>query len=213
VRKDARRFVDALALRLHELEYMAKQAKRFDIFSNEEYAEFKGLFLNFSELCEEFQLLSHLTELSLAKFERAGKDHWIEYQELDGYFRQLQVPMLHAVIRTNLHLLRVWDDRMQRGEGLPYGSREVFMETVRIIHNARTELLRPRYVALLDEAALRDAERADRLLRVLISRSPTLFNFATAEYGVYRFLSNTNEDFDDPPLGGLDEARRTAPLH
>ena len=213
MRKDARRFVDALALRLHELEYMAKQAKRFDVFSNEEYAEFKCLFLNFSELCEEFQLLSHLTELSLTKFERAGTDHWIEYQELDGYFRQLQVPMLLAVIRTNLHLLHVWDDRMQRGEGLPYGSREVFMETVRIIHNARTELLRPRYVALLDETALHDAERADHLLRILISKAPRLFNFAAAEYGVYRFLANNDDDYDVPPLGRLGEPPRTAALH
>jgi hypothetical protein len=67
---------------------------------------------------------------------------------------------------------------MQRGEGLPYGAYEVFLETVRIIHHARSELLRPRYVALLDDAAMQDADRADRLLRTLIAKAPRLFDFA-----------------------------------
>jgi hypothetical protein len=88
--------------------------------------------------------------------------------------------MLHAVIRTNLRLLRVWDDRLQRGEGLPYGAHEVFLETVRVIYNARTELLRPRYVSQLDEDALADADRAERLLRTLIAEAPKLFDFAAA---------------------------------
>lgn len=157
---------------------MAGLAKQYDVFNTEEYAQFKLLFLNFSELCEEFQLLSHLTEDSLANFERAAADHWDEHRKLEEYFRKLQVPMLHAVIRTNLRLLRVWDDRLQRGEGLPYGAHEVFLETVRVIHNARSELLRPRYIALLDDAALQDADRADRLLRTLISQAPRLFDFA-----------------------------------
>lgn len=177
VRHDARRFVDALAIRLHELQDLADLAKQFDSFKSEKYAEFKRVFLTFSDLCEEFQLLSHLTEGSLACYERRAASHWAEHKELEEYFRRLQVPMLHAVIRTNLRLLKVWDDRLQHGEGLPYGAYELFLETVRVIHNARSQLLRPRYVALLDEAAVNDADRADRLLRVLIEQAPMLFDF------------------------------------
>jgi hypothetical protein len=177
VRRDSRRFVDSLAQRLAELERLAASARQFNVFDAEEYADFKRLFLNFSDLAEEFQMLSHLTEQSLAKYQRIGARHWNEHKELDEYFRKLQVPMLHQVITTNLRLLRVWDDRLQHGEGLPYGARELFVETIRVIHNARIQLLRPRYFALLDEAALRDADRADRLLRTLIQQSPKLFNF------------------------------------
>jgi hypothetical protein len=203
IRQDARRFVDALAIRLGELEGMATLAKQYDVFNTDEYAQFKQLFLNFSDLCEEFQLLSHLTEESLANFERAAVGHWDEHRKLEEYFRKLQVPMLHAVIRTNLRLLRVWDDRLQRGEGLPYGAREVFLETIRVIHNARSELLRPRYVALLDEAALEDADRADRLLRTLISQAPQLFDFAATASHLPNLLAAYDNDLDTVVLTPL----------
>ena len=178
VRRDARRFVDALASRLGELEHLAEAAKRFQVFSAAEYVEFQRLFRSFSELSEEFQILSHITEDSLGRFRRSEEAEWIEHKRLDEYFRRLQIPMLHSVIRTNLHLLRVWDDRWRRGQGLPYGAREVFIETIRVIYNARAELLRPRYLALLDETAARDADRANRMLRVLVQQAPSLFNFA-----------------------------------
>lgn len=181
---------------------MAGLAKKYDVFNTDEYGQFKQLFLSFSELCEEFQLLSHLTEDSLANFERAAADHWAEHRQLEEYFRKLQVPMLHAVIRTNLRLLRVWDDRLQRGEGLPYGAHEVFLETVRVIHNARSELLRPRYVALLDEEAMQEADRADRLLRTLIAEAPRLFDFA-ADTGIPPTLATDAEDLDAAVLAPL----------
>ncbi len=195
VRRDARRFVDGLAQRLKELDEMARSAKRFNVFSPEEYASFKSLFLDFTELSEEFQLLSHLAEETLANYERHGVNHWAEHKELEDYFRKLQVPMLRQVITTNLRLLRVWDDRMQRGEGLPYGAREVFLETIRVIYNAKTQLLRPRYVAQLDDAALRDADRAERLLRTLVRKAPKLFNFA--EEDVLAVQAVVSDDPDD----------------
>ncbi|WP_146002622.1 hypothetical protein [Telmatospirillum siberiense] len=158
---------------------MADLARHYDVFNTEEYTQFKKLFLDFSELCEEFQILSRLTEDSLAQFERAAADQWNEHRELEEYFRRLQVPMLNALIRTNLHLLGIWEDRLHHGEGLPYGSREVFVETIRVVQNARSELLRPRYVALLDEMALKDADRADRLLRSLMAQAPQFADFSS----------------------------------
>src|ERR1700761_562433 len=164
VRHELRRFVDSLGERLSELEKLAQLARRFNVFSADEYSEFKSLFLNFRDLCDEFQTLSRLAESSLANMPN-GRDE--EAMEMEATYRKVQVPMLRAMIRTNLRLLRVWEDRLQSGEGLPDGSRELFRETVRIINHAREELLRPRYMELLEEEALDEAAEADRLLRHL----------------------------------------------
>ena len=176
-RLELRRFVGALGDRLGELEQLAQLARRFNVFSADEYTEFKQLFLTFRDLCDEFQTLSRLAETSLANLDTRDKDNAGEAAEMEATYRTLQVPMLRAMIRTNLRLLRVWDQRLQAGEGLPYGSRELFRETVRIIDTARNELLRPRYMELLEEEALEDAAKADKLLRSLIARAPQLFDF------------------------------------
>ena len=176
-RLELRRFVGALGDRLGELEKLAQLARRFNVFSADEYSEFKQLFLTFRDLCDEFQMLSRLAESSLANLDPRDKDNADEAAEMEATYRELQVPMLRAMIRTNLRLLRVWDQRLQAGEGLPYGARELFRETVRIIDTARNELLRPRYMELLEEEALEDAGKADKLLRSLISRAPQLFDF------------------------------------
>ena len=181
LRTEARRFVGALTGRLEELENLAQLARRFNVFSAEEYAEFKQLFLSFRDLCEEFQVLSRLAESSLAHFDAHDPQGQSELIELDATFRALQLPMLRAMIRTNLRLLRVWDDRLRSGQGMPYGSRELFGETVRIIDTARNELLRPRHLALLEEEAVHDAEEAERLLKGLIAQSPALFDFVESE--------------------------------
>ncbi len=203
VRSDAHRFVEALAARLRELEHLAREAKHFNVFAADEYAQFRLLFLNFRELSEEFQVLSQLAEDSLGNLKSEVQDAGDEHRRLDEYFRRLQVPMLHGVISTNLRLLRVWDDRLQRGEGLPYGAYELFLETVRLIYNARLELLRPRYVALLDDAALRDADRAERLLQALIERAPRFLDFAPGlALQDTETLGLLDDDlWDEPPAG------------
>jgi hypothetical protein len=178
---EARRFTAALTSRLGELENLANLARKYNVFSAVEYAEFKQLFLSFSDLCEEFQMLSRMTEDSLSHMEQSDEQNRAAQLELDSTFRSLQLPMLRAMIRTNLRLLRVWDGRLQAGEGMPYGSQELFRETVRIIDTARNELLRPRYLAQLEDDALQDAAEADRLLRTLIRKSPTLFDFVASD--------------------------------
>lgn len=181
LRQELRRFVDALASRLGELDKLAHLALRFNVFSTDEYTEFKQLFLTFRDLCDEFQMLSHLAETSLAHINHHDHDAHAEAAELEETYRKLQVPMLRAMIKTNLRLLLVWDDRLRCGEGLPYGSRELFRETVRIIDTARNELLRPRYMELLEEEALEDAAKADKLLRTLIASAPQLFDFLESQ--------------------------------
>lgn len=181
MRSEAQRFITALNDRLVELENLAQLARRFKVFSSDEYAEFKALFLHFRDLCEEFMLLSQMAESTLASIDHRDPAGHSEAVRLELHFRELQVPMLRAMIKTNLRLLLVWEDRLKVGEGLPYGTRELFNETVRIIETARSELLRPRYLALLEEDSLKDADAAEKLLKKLIRRSPALFNFVTSE--------------------------------
>jgi hypothetical protein len=177
VRAESRRFIDSLATRFGELDKLAQKAKTFHVFSPEQLAEFRYLFGNFRELSEEFLMLSQLTEESLDKFQKDEVADTEEHRKLDEYFVRLQVPMLHRVISTNLRLLKVWDDCVQCGEDLPYGAYELFRETLRIIYHARAELLRPCYAELLDEAALRDVNRVERLLNTLMQRAPKLVEF------------------------------------
>jgi len=177
LRHELRRFVDALADRLGELDELAHLAQRFTDFSTDEYTEFKRLFLSFRDLCDEFQMLSRLAEVSLAAINHEDPEAHAEATELEENYRKLQAPMLRAMIKTYLRLLHVWDDRLRSGEGLPYGARELFRETVRIIDTARSELLRPRNMEMLEEDALEDAAKADRLLRSLIAGAPQLFDF------------------------------------
>jgi len=181
LRQELKRFVDALGGRLAELDKLAQLARRFNVFSADDYSEFKQLFLSFRDLCDEFQTLSRLAESSLATIQLHDRKRTVEAAELEENYRKLQVPMLRAMIRTNLRLLRVWDDRLRRGEGLPYGARELFRETVRIINTARDELLRPRYMELLEQEALDDAAQADKLLRALIASAPQLFDFLESQ--------------------------------
>ena len=180
-RQELRRFVGALGDRLGELEQLAQLARRFNVFSADEYTEFKQLFLTFRDLCDEFQMLSRLAESSLANLDPGDEASVTEAAEMEATYRKLQAPMLRAMIRTNLRLLRVWDQRLLAGEGLPYGARELFRETVRIIDIARDELLRPRYMTLLDEEALEDAAKAEKLLRTLIAKAPQLFDFLESQ--------------------------------
>ena len=181
MRLELRRFVGALGDRLSELEQLAQLARRFNVFSADEYAEFKQLNLTFRDLCDEFQTLSRLAEDTFANLDPRDEDLIAEAIEMETTFHELQVPMLRAMIRTNLRLLRVWDQRLQVGEGLPYGSRELFRETVRIINTARDELLRPRYMEMLEQDALDDAAQADKLLRILIAKAPQLFDFLESQ--------------------------------
>jgi len=181
VRAESRRFIDSLATRFDELDKLASKAKQLHVFSPEQLTEFRHLFGTFRELSDEFLMLSQLTEKSLDKFQKDESDSSDEHKRLDEYFVRLQVPMLHRVISTNLRLLKIWDDCVQCGEDLPYGAYDLFRETLRIIYHARVELLRPCYAELLDEAALRDVNRVERVLGTLMLRAPKLLEFVAED--------------------------------
>jgi hypothetical protein len=181
VRAESRRFIDSLATRFDELDKLASKAKQLHVFSPEQLTEFRHLFGNFRELSDEFLMLSQITEKSLDKFQKDELESSDEHKRLDEYFVRLQVPMLHRVISTNLRLLKIWDDCVQCGEDLPYGAYDLFRETLRIIYHARVELLRPCYAELLDEAALRDVNRVERVLGTLMQRAPKLLEFVAED--------------------------------
>jgi hypothetical protein len=177
IRAKSRLYIDSLATRFGELDDLARKAKDCHVFNAVEFAEFRLLFKTFREMSEEFQMLSHLTEAALDKFREDATVADDEHKRLDEYFVRMQVPVLHGVIRTNIRLLKIWDDLLQCGEKLPYGAHEMFVETLRIIFRARIELLRPCYANLLDAEALRDTDRVERLLDMLMQQAPKLLDF------------------------------------
>jgi len=180
LRGESRRFVDALASRLGELGKLAREAERFEGFDLELYPAFRRAYDEFMRLAEEFQMLSHVTEEALAKLRavrRAPTDHAEELASLDSYFRQMQVPMLREVIQTNFRLLKVWDDRLRQGVGLPFGSKQIFVETLRVLQAARRALLRPENAPFLDQHTRETADKAERLLLTLRELAPDLVRF------------------------------------
>lgn len=177
IRAKSRRYIDSLATRFGELDELAREAKECRVFDAKEFAQFRLLFKTFRDLSEEFQMLSQLTETALDKFREDASVADDEHKMLDEYFVRMQVPVLHGVIGTNLRLLKIWDDLLLCGENLPYGAHELFLETLRIIDRARVELLRPCYASLLDEAAMRDINRVERLLGTLMQQAPKLLDF------------------------------------
>jgi hypothetical protein len=181
VRAESRRFIDSLATRFAELDAMAAKVKDVHVFSPAQLAAFHHLFATFRAQSDEFLALSQVTARALAKYREDDQADVAERQRLDANFHNLQVPMLHRMISTNLRLLRIWDDCIRCGEALPYGAYEIFLETLRIIYQARIELLRPCYAGLLDETALKDADRVERLLGTLMRRAPRLLELVTGE--------------------------------
>ncbi len=177
IRDDARRYIDSLAERLVELESLARMAQQFGYYRPQQYSMFRKVYEEFTQRAEEFQLLAYVAEEALESLASHRSTKQDEYRELEENFRKLQVPMLRQVIRTNLKLLKVWDDRLRQGAGLPIGAKEVFLDSVRVVHDAKTQLLRPRYEAMLDDATVEDADRAHRLLKTLMENAPALFDF------------------------------------
>ena len=169
--------MDVLSARLAVLETTARQAMRFNAFAIAEYGAFKDFFLDFRRQCEEFQALSQIAQDSINRLELCGKALWHECSIMQATFYGLQVPLMRSVVQTNLRLLRVWEDRLTRGDGLPFGTHEMFMQTVHTLALVRAELLRPRYLDILADEDLEDAEEADKLLHKLAKEAPVLFNF------------------------------------
>ena len=180
-RRTARGFIDALGDQQVELERLASLAKRCKIRKPADYVAFKQLFEDFQDHCQQFQMLSRVTEKALTGLDWSTATERQEKEQLSDFFYRLQVPMLQRVITTNLQLLRVWDCRVQEDGVLPYGAREFLLNIVRVIRDARLELLRPRFAILVSETVLRDADRASRLLRQLVKRAPALFSFIPEE--------------------------------
>jgi hypothetical protein len=186
LRNESRRFIDALATRLGELGELAREADQYKGFDFSFYPAFRRSYDEFMRLAEEFQLLSHVTEETLvelraARGPRGTEDQRQELDSLDSYFRQLQIPMLREVIQTNFRLLKVWDNRLKQGNGLPYGSKQIFIETLRILQAARRALTRPENAPFLDDQTKETAGRAEDLLLTLREIAPDLVPFDDEE--------------------------------
>ncbi|MBF0392959.1 MAG: hypothetical protein HQL38_09780 [Alphaproteobacteria bacterium] len=177
LRRTARIYVDALAERLDELSRLATQARTIRGYSVDTYPTFKAIYYEFLRQSDEYQGLSYLAQEAIAALPQEDDGQRAAQRELADNFRQLQVPMLREVIRTNFRLLRIWEDRVTQGVELPLDSRQAFLDCVRVIHEAKSQLQREEYAPLLDPETLEIADRAKRLLETLLERAPNLVEF------------------------------------
>ncbi len=182
VRLLARQYVDALAVRLQELQSLAKQANTFKSYTPQNYPAFRKLCGVFTKRSQEFQGLSSLIENALSQFPQATEYQNLEKSELEKNFRYLQVPMLTQLVMTSMQLLSVWRDRLDHKVPLPIDVQENFMEMVKIIQDAKLHLEQPEYSPLIHVSVLTTAQDALTFLDVLINQAPTLKDFDTKNH-------------------------------
>jgi hypothetical protein len=178
---EAKRFITSLIGRLDELRSLSDLARRLDVFSDVEFLRFTDLYARYEAMCEEFQVLSELTAHTLSNIDRKPEDRRQAIVEMAETLDKLQLAMIQLSIRSHCELLRLWRDRLGSTIETPLAAREILKNTVRIIFTTRLEMLRPRYVELLDDQSVADAEEAGQLLRTLFGRVPRINSFAASD--------------------------------
>ena len=201
IRRDARIYIAGLADRLEDLSQLAQSAEEFDHFDPENYGRFKNFFLLFLKRVEEAQILCAMIEETLAQPERLGLSlWWNDREELETHYHTLRLAALRLAITTESNLLKVWENRLTQGNGLPYGSAEMFEETLRAIEEAKEHLAAAADGDDVGEKIHADVVEAESLLRTLIDKAPRYRAFDTDDDTVIDRIPDPN---DYPFLAGM----------
>lgn len=194
IRHDARVYIAGLADRLEDLSQLAQSAKEFDQFDPERYGRFKNFFLLFLKRVEESQILCAMIEETLILPEGLGLSlWWNDRDELETHYHTLRLAVLRLAITTAYGLLKVWENRLAQGNGLPYGSAEMFEQTLRAIEDAKDYLAESDDV---EDAIYISATEAESLLHALIDKAPRYRSFDKNSEAVIDLIP----DPDDHPF-------------
>ncbi|MEA4838968.1 MAG: hypothetical protein VB101_11860 [Rhodospirillaceae bacterium] len=186
IRHDARVYITGLAERLEDLSQLTQSAGEFDHFDPENYGRFKNFFLLFLKRVEESQILCAMIEETLTLPERLGLSlWWNDRDELETHYHTLRLAVLRLATATTCSLLKVWEDRLTQGNGLPYGSAEMFEEMLRAIEEAKDYLAES---GDGEDSIHTGAIEAESLLHALIDQAPR-----------YRSFDKDSEAVIDPP--------------
>lgn len=130
-----------------------------------------NLYRQFRDRVSEFETFGILIENRLRNLE-TGRD-----ERLDEQFDALNILISKSVIRASTKFFLA----LSKSPALPLGSREVFLQELRSLHEARNKLSEPRYEHLLDDETQRNLRVAENILTEVIERAPSLLDFSKRE--------------------------------
>jgi hypothetical protein len=143
---------------VHELaSYAAQQAKTTASFHS---------YRTFREKAGEFETFSILIEGRLNRMESPDA-------RLIQQFDMLTAATYKELIRASIKFLYV----LAGNETLPLGTREIFMQELRTLHDTQKKLSEARYANRLDDEARRNLKVAEDILNEIMERAPSLLSF------------------------------------
>ena len=160
--RDVNGLLDALEEQLAEATAFAKTAERDA--ANLSY----GAYRLFRDKVGEYLAFAIIIERRIPRVSDAPTRDLIERLEMS------QVRFYTMLIRASLRFFYIISSNLT----LPMGTREIFMEELRSIHQAHQILVRPEYARRLEPDVVHDIDVAEQILTEIVDRAPRLLQFA-----------------------------------
>lgn len=154
-------FIGSLKDKTNELNGWAKHAE-----SSMKGEGFKT-YLEFRDLVIECESFNEIIQRRLHSAEKDGLD-----PKLQDQLDELSARQLTLAIHASLKFLKYISEK-----NLPLGSRDVFIQELKDLHRMKKSLDNERLKGRVDEAALRDQQKVEEILNVVIEKAPQLFSF------------------------------------
>ncbi|NVK19328.1 MAG: hypothetical protein HWE30_11580 [Methylocystaceae bacterium] len=172
-RQQITQFIGSLKDKTNELDGWARQAEASLTGAGfETYLEFRDLVIE----CESF---NEIIQRRLSSIEKEG-----EPPDLQDQLNELSARQLTLAIHASLKFLKYISEK-----NLPLGSRDVFIQELKDLHRMKISLDSERLQGKIDEQALKDQQKVEEILNVVIEKAPKLFSF--------EHLNNNDKESDD----------------
>jgi hypothetical protein len=160
---EARRFLDALDEKSDQLAELVKETKA-DV-AHSSFAIYK----RFTDAGGDFDSFCILIEYRLKKMP-PGEAR----TALEARFHSARVGHMARQLKTSIELMGLVADQ----HALPLGAKEVFLRELRAIYTLKNALSEPPYAAGVQAETRHDIDLAERILREIIERAPTLLELS-----------------------------------
>ncbi|MBI1776088.1 MAG: hypothetical protein HYR63_12150 [Proteobacteria bacterium] len=161
-RAEVENLVDALEVHVREVHELAGHAAQQAASANSFHA-----YRAFRDKAGEFETFSILIEGRLNRMEDGANP------DLQQTFDELTAVTYKELIRASIKFLYV----LAAHASLPLGTREIFMQELRTLHDTKAKLSQSRYAERLDDEARRNLKVAEDILNEIIDKAPSLLSF------------------------------------
>ncbi|WP_142849717.1 hypothetical protein [Telmatospirillum sp. J64-1] len=146
------------ATEILEMRHMAERA-----MSNSTFADYTA----FRQKVVEFEMFSMIVEHRIQNM-IGSHDGRLQYQ-----LERLNIRVLNHLIGASVRFFEAMS-----GGNLPLGSRELFISELKALYDAKQQLSNISCATDLPEDAERNMRRAEKILREIIERAPSLLDFS-----------------------------------